>query len=364
MSKIRVLLTVPHFSPSASPYREMSAIVKYLPRDEFELTICSLRKNGIEYISKEFADREIAYFVAPFRPRAHTLRHTWRATVAQRTLAKRGPFDIQHSFDFSALPFEALLARCAGRKFVYHQRNMIPQHTHFVRTRLFLANRVVVVSKGVFDFVHELGISEKKIALIYNGIDTDAIPTRNSASTYGNYLLSVGHIKSLKRHEDAILTLNAIRDRYPHLHLLIAGEIYDKKYYMQLVSMVADLQLEDRVQFLGPRMDIIPLMNKARVLLHCSSTEGFGWTLVEAMSVGLPVVCSALETSEEIVQDGKTGILVPVGDIDEYAKAVSDVLENRERAQALAIAARHTVEERFSAKTMVSQMAELYRQLA
>lgn len=133
---------------------------------------------------------------------------------------------------------------------------------------------------------------------------------------------------------------------------------------MQLVSMVADLQLEDRVQFLGPRMDIIPLMNKARVLLHCSSTEGFGWTLVEAMSVGLPVVCSALETSEEIVQDGKTGILVPVGDIDEYAKAVSDVLENRERAQALAIAARHTVEERFSAKTMVSQMAELYRQLA
>jgi hypothetical protein len=67
MKKIRVLLTVPHFSSSASPYREMMAIAKYLPKDEFELVICSLRKNGIEETGPKLDLLGVPYFTARYR---------------------------------------------------------------------------------------------------------------------------------------------------------------------------------------------------------------------------------------------------------------------------------------------------------
>src|ERR1700730_5844954 len=86
--KISVLLTVPHLVPTASPYRETMAIAKYLPRDEFALTVCALRPAGVPEAAIKLAAFKVDVVIARFRPTAPTLRGAASAIIDQRRLGQ------------------------------------------------------------------------------------------------------------------------------------------------------------------------------------------------------------------------------------------------------------------------------------
>src|SRR5690606_30865067 len=362
-SRIRVLLTVPHLNSTASPYREMIAIAKYLPQDEFSLTICSLRKNGISETGPVLDTMNIPYFVARFRPRGYTLKQIRQSLADQALINQSGPFDIQHSLDFTSSPFEALLARFHRRLFVYSQRNLHPNgHKQALRIKATATHRIIAVSKAVEAFPHSHGVTSSKIQHVPLGIDL-------STMTYGTEkadkptrrVLSVGHIVSLKRQEVAIRAVALLANTMPNIRLDIAGAVTDQRYYEELQSLVRETGLSERVRFLGLRDDVPDLMRQADVLVLCSESEAFGWVILEAMSVGLPAVASAVDGPKTIIDDGCNGLLVPVGDVEGYAQAISSVLTNSALAAELATNGRRLVEERYSAERMVQQIADLYR---
>ena len=120
--KKKILITVPHLSSKAAPYRQMMALAKYLPKDEFELTICSLRRYGIEQTGPLLDSLGVSYFLARYRPRK--LKELFGSIKTNRLINEYGPFDLQHSYDYSTLPLEPIFAKIAKRKFIHHQRNL------------------------------------------------------------------------------------------------------------------------------------------------------------------------------------------------------------------------------------------------
>jgi glycosyltransferase involved in cell wall biosynthesis len=363
---IRVLLTVPHLQSTASPYREMMAVARYLPRPEFSLTICSLRQDGYETTAPLLRALGAEVFVARFRTRGKTMGHLRSCLKDQKLISARGSFDIQHSLDFSSAPVEAVLAKLYGRRFMFSQRNLNEGgNLALLRIKCGLAKRVVAISRAVRALLEALKVRGERIVEIALGIEesVDAGDRLGDLPVRGRFLLSVGHIEPRKRHEDGIEAFARIAPELPDLSFLIAGRVVDPGYAASLKSLVLQRGLRERVHFLGLRKDVMSLMRRAECLIHWPESEAFGWVILEAMVVGLPVVGSSVGGIKEVIEDGKTGTLISVGDTEGGAAAIAQVLNDRERTRSLVLEASRIVRERYSAVVMVSRLAELYRNI-
>jgi glycosyltransferase involved in cell wall biosynthesis len=364
---IRVLLTVPHLSSTAHPYRLMMSIARYLPRDEFSLTICSLRANGYEDTAPLLRGMGIEPFVARYRPRRQSTDGILHSLSDQALIRRRGRFDVQHSLDFTSSPFESVMARLRRRPFVCSQCNLAEDSSRrMLRVKIRFANRIVAISSAVRELLLQNGADPERVRLIMFGIelpeDKYLAAARPRASDETFTVLCVGQIQRRKRQEDAIRAVAALRERVPRVCLDIVGSVHDLHYQRDLERMVDELGVAAHVRFLGERKDVIEMMREADALVHCAASEAFGWVIVEAMSVGLPTVLSNAEGPGEIVEPG-TGILVPIGDVCGFAGALAHVLEDRSAAQTMAASARAMVERRFSERAMVERYAEVYREL-
>lgn len=368
-SKVRVLLTTPHVKTTASPWRHIEAIVKYLPKDEFDLTVCSLSKSLDEAPLRLLQDHHVHYIVRRFRPSGGSIRgkpllkklqhllKTWREGVG----LYQQPFDLQHSLDYVSHPFEAVLARLHGVPYLFTLKNLLV-NANLLKVKVSLSAKVISISEATTSLLRKLRVSETKIRYIPNGIDTNSITF--SWGEKEPIILAVGHIVRLKGYEDALRACANLSQKFPEIQLHIIGEVIDRAYYDELQQLIAQLNISGRVLFLGAQNDVLSRMRRASVLIHCSRAEGFGWVLIEAMAVGLPVVSANFLAATQIVQDGRTGFLVKHGDIKGYVRAVEALLTNSELAYNIAKQARLEVEQKFSARRMVEQISEVYREVS
>jgi glycosyltransferase involved in cell wall biosynthesis len=362
---IRILLTVPHLNRTASPYRETMALAKYLSRAEFHLTICALRNSGFSETAPILQDIGVPCFVAAFRPTGRSPRHFLASFREQKTINRYGPFDIQHSLDFTSSPFEAVMARLHLRPFVYSQRNLNENgHKSLLKIKAACAQRIITISGTVSRFLLAEGVRSRTIREIYLGLDIESNGDghRTPLSEHP-YILFIGQFEPRKRHQDAIRAFALIQTEFPTLDLWLVGNTFDEQYLKELRELVDQLGLSKRIHFLGPRTDVLDLMRSASALLLCSESEAFGWVLVEAMSVGLPIVCSAVDGPCELIEHEKNGLLVPVGDIQGYAYQLRRLISSRELPSALSAHALSTVKEKHSALAMVHKIQAVYREM-
>ncbi|MEP6917893.1 MAG: glycosyltransferase [Acidobacteriota bacterium] len=364
--KIRVLLTVPHLVPTASPYREMMAIVKYLPRDQFALTVCALRPAGVPEAIAQFEPFGVDVVVARFRPTTVSLRGVASAISDQRQLQDLGPVDVQHSLDFTSSPFEGLCARALGRRYLYTQRNLNEDgHERLLKMKIGLSQSVLAISKVTEALVRSLAPRATPVDTISPGFDFDevaaAMTERPAAPPV---ILSVGHLQRRKRVEDAIKAVAIVRRTVPGAQLWILGRTYDQAYKAELVALGEQLGMGDAVQFLGVREDVIALMQKASALLHCSESEAFGWSVLEAMAVGLPVVAYESGGPSELIDHGTTGFLAKIGDVDGCSRHLVSVLSDHPLAQRISRAAGAKARSDYTARAFAEQHAAIYRRVA
>jgi glycosyltransferase involved in cell wall biosynthesis len=178
--------------------------------------------------------------------------------------------------------------------------------------------------------------------VVFNGIDTnlfrpvapDPALRRSARSHRDAVLVWVGRFQPWKGVDIAIRALAQI----PQATLLIAGDGEERG---RLEQLAADLDLGERVRFLGPvpRAELPRLYSSADLLLATSfASETFGIGLVEAQACGLPVVASRFGGFPEVVDEGRTGLLVPPRDPQALAAAVRELLEDPARRRAMAAA--------------------------
>ncbi len=218
----------------------------------------------------------------------------------------------------------------------------------------FSSERIVPVFERYDGHVHYVAISDADrhpklhyAATIHHGIDMSAFELGDGA---GDYLLFLGRI----HHDKGVVEALDLAER-TGLQLLIAGIVQDERYYDELVAPRVD---GERIRYLGPvgperRGD---LLGRARALVHLVNfEEPFGFSVVEAMACGTPVVAHARGSLPEIVRSGENGFLV--SSPDEAAAAV-DAAPDLDRA-----AVRASVERRFAVDRMVDDYLALYRRI-
>jgi glycosyltransferase involved in cell wall biosynthesis len=162
--------------------------------------------------------------------------------------------------------------------------------------------------------------------------------------------------------KDLPTLLNAfarVHRRIPEARLVLAGDLEETT----IRDQIAALGLSPAVKLPGavPHDELPPLYQIATVYVHSSCYEGLGLVMIEAAAAGLPVVSTATDGARDIVLDGVTGTLVPIGDAAALADALLDFLSNPDRARMMGERGRQHVGERFDQERTTAAWIDMWR---
>lgn len=168
---------------------------------------------------------------------------------------------------------------------------------------------------------------------------------------------TVGWLTEVKGHRRLIEAFARLVPSRPSLYLVIigTGELHD-----DLVALASSLSIGDRVRFLGHRDDIPECLAALDLFVFPSQNEGMGRALIEAMAAALPVVATRVGGIPGIIEQGRTGLLVPPGDTAALAGAMAELLDDRTRARTMGQAARDSIGAEFNAAGMVRAIESVY----
>jgi len=241
------------------------------------------------------------------------------------------------------------------------------------------ATCVIAVSEAVGRQLSSQRLVEQdRIAVVRNGIDVDrfdhAFKNFNKSSFLQKLVLpentllvgSIGELRALKRHDDFIRAAALVSKEFQDAHFVIAGIDTSPKGEVRhaLKRLVTQLQLQDRVHFLGWLDDAEQLLFALDVFVSASETESFGLAIAEAMTAHTAVVATATEGASEVVVENETGFLVPIGDVDKLAEGIARLLRDNDLRNSFGKRGRQVVEERFSLERMVDEIERLYQKAA
>jgi glycosyltransferase involved in cell wall biosynthesis len=154
---------------------------------------------------------------------------------------------------------------------------------------------------------------------------------------------------------------------HPNVRGLIVGGntiIDDSDWFLdELKQLVKELGLVDKVIFTGFVKNMVNLYRCLDLVVLPSKSEGFGRTIAEAMAMTKPAVATKVGGLQEIIVEGKTGLLVPPGDSKALADAILKVVENPELARKFGINGRKRVEELFTVESNVKKTEQVYKSL-
>lgn len=172
-------------------------------------------------------------------------------------------------------------------------------------------------------------------------------------------VVHMSNFRKVKRVEDVVQVFAKIAEAMP-ARLLMIGDGPEVKPCCELVSR---LGLRDRVQFLGNQENVVPLLSMANLFLLPSSQESFGLAALEAMSCGVPVITTEAGGLPEVVVDGETGFLCPVGDVEAMGRRAVTLLSDPSMQREFGQAAIHRVRTNFCSARIVPQYEEVYHRV-
>ena len=225
----------------------------------------------------------------------------------------------------------------------------------------------VAISKGVAERFRKIkGLDEKKIVTILNGIDfsrfdlcrdpasREEFGLPGSAKVVGMF----GNFRPQKNHRNLLMAFQSLLRQMPQAYLLLAGE---GELLESMKTLSRDLEISDHILFLGPRLDIPRLMGLLDVYCLPSMFEGLPLSILEAMGCGVCVVGTNVSGNNELILDGRNGILVPSDDPDALAGALLRLLKDANLRKQLSIAGKTMAREQYSLDGMMRKYEALFR---
>jgi len=185
-----------------------------------------------------------------------------------------------------------------------------------------------------------------------------------SSEEEGSRLLYAGWVTPLKRFLDLVQALSKVRDRFPNVSLRVAGGMPDQKYLRLTKDWITTLHLEENVRFLGSLSptELLEEYRKCTLLALPSSHENSPMVIGEAMAVGKPVVATKVGGVSYLVDDGQTGFLVDVGDIDALATKILTLLSDDELRFKMGKLAKEKANLNFRSKVVAAHVRQVYRE--
>jgi glycosyltransferase involved in cell wall biosynthesis len=368
---VKVLKFLNHFFIGGTE-RQFVHVANGLDPSKFDVEIGCLKQAGPLLQSLR---PEMPVHLYPVR----TSFYHFQSVLSQLRLAqdiRKRRIDIVHTYGWypnifaippswlSARPFRIASIRDAGAY-------MTPIKIRALKVACALSDRVLANSAAGKDWLAAQGVKDQKIVLIRNGI---AIPeqTRQTAESGGirkefgipqeaPLCACIGRVVSGKGIDFYLRAARILADQGRDVRFLMIGAVsVETNYKSEMEILARELNLDGRVIFTGQRQDVAAILREVDIVVHPSLTEGLSNVILEAMATGLPVVATRTGGNPELVQDGKTGILVPVENEGEIARAIARMLDDPSMARAFGEAARSRVIQEFSIGHMLGKMEDLY----
>jgi glycosyltransferase involved in cell wall biosynthesis len=310
-------------------------------------------------------------------------------TVAAALAAR--PSDIIHNHMYRAELVGTRAALALAR--LGHPRPYVVSTVHSSRVRsvedrevlrrlTFHMDRLIAVSRAIVAKLEREGRTAAPIALVHNGVDLQRYDHQEPCCTlpeeYGfaqgtPVVGVVARLEPEKGHRTLISAWPAVLERVPEARLLIVGEGSQRaplEARARALGLLGDEQASpvgtkgappgSRVIFTGRRDDVPAVIAALDVAVLPSYREALGLAILEAMALSRPVVASAVGGIPEVIEDGRTGLLVPPHDPAALASAIVRLLTDHPLADMLGRAAHALVHERFCIERMVHQIESIY----
>lgn len=242
-----------------------------------------------------------------------------------------------------------------------------PSFHEITRFSILQSDGLSAVSQFLKDeTVRHFSVPPERIDVIPNFVDTgiwrpNREPCHRSklAPEGHKIIMHVSNFRAVKRPQDVVDVFARIRKKVPS-RLVLVGDGPERPRTLQHAS---DLGLRDDVVFLGKHATVEELLSCADLFLLPSASESFGLAALEAIACGAPVVASRVGGLPEVIEDGTTGFLLPMGDVDQMAEAGVRILQDEALAKRLSEAGRAVAEQCFSAQVVVPRYEALYERI-
>jgi glycosyltransferase involved in cell wall biosynthesis len=303
-------------------------------------------------------------------------------------LVKEYDIDVIQTHLLRSLDFLVLLLRYTTRLRVvlwtFHSADFVlsetelPKHkwllkpkryVHHLLYRLtsYLVSGFIAVSDEVKEaMVEVIGPIGDRITVICNGVDVRRYGQPVDEASVHNqlgldaaaHLISVvATLKEQKGHRYLVEAMGTIVPRYPDAHALFVGHGALRE---ELQNLVRRLNLDGHVHFLGNRHDVPALLAASDLFVLPSLCEGLSMALLEAMASGRPIVATSVSGTNQVMIHSETGLLVAPRDSHALADAITQLLSDPARAQAMGQAAKRHVEAHYSAQKQADEHIALY----
>jgi glycosyltransferase involved in cell wall biosynthesis len=343
------ILFVSHYARLGGPTHSLLKLLQHLRRDH-EVAVLIPEIGDIRDLLEV---SKIPYYAVPLR---------LRKLPVLSCLIKGKNFDLVYGNAFHSRVVAALAAaKVCTRPFIWHIREMLWEVNWRKAFFLRFADALIAVSQACAQSVKH-HVPSKEVHVVYNGVDLEDFECNRGAvrehmrrelglSLEGAVVVSVGHVCPRKGQVFVVSVAQALAEAVPGVKFLLIGRLdVDPEYATSLVKQVHTERLEDRVHFLGFCTDVPRMLQSADVFLHTAVRDPNPRAVLEAMAARLPVVAFDVDGVSEMVVDGETGYLVPIGNTQAMAMRVAELLARPELRTEMGEAGRQRVEKLFTAE--------------
>ena len=364
--------------------RQLLLNLSALDRACFQNYVCCVQEEGV--LAGEAAEMDVPVFSLGAKGKSQ-----WpRALVRLRRLLRSQKIDLIHSSLADADLLAGAASRLTGAPAVSTLCNIggeperLVDNPHMNSLKLQLSTklwglglraghqRYVAISQAVKESaIKTYGVREDKFAVIYRALPEKwfatepATPPERLRASLGldsayPILLNVARLEPQKGQRYLLQAMPQVLERFPNAHLLIAGEGSLKG---TLEALIRDLGIQRQVTLLGRRSDIRELLALCDMFVFPSVFEGLGGSLVEATGMGKPCIASRVGPLPEVVEDGKSGLLVTTQSPQALSQAIIELAADRPRAAAMGQRGREIAQEKFRITRNIKQLEQFYLQV-
>jgi len=373
-------------------------ILRGLDRDRFELHLaCSLERDPAAAADVEALRAEgVRVATLNMRRRPSPIRD-FLALRTLRRLMRAGRFDLVHTHAAKAGFLGRLAARRAGVGAVVHTPHTFPfERTDTRLTRLYRAlerraarwaDRIVLVAPSQRETARRAGLcDEGRLVVVENGIPLPAQDPQVARQRYRDELRivedmpAVAFVGRVTPQKDVQTFLSAAAELFralPEVQVFLIGATDNQRYLRSLRPRIAEeawgavARAEPPsaplfwspslpVRILGHRPDAAELVAAFDAVVLSSRYEGLPYSLLEAMAWRVPVVASAVTGNRDVIENGRSGFLVPVGEVDGFVRSTLRLLTDKALRRRFGRAARERVATSFTRERFVRGISELY----
>jgi len=321
-------------------------------------------------ISKDIHYFVDGYKVKCFKSTLNLLGNSIAPSMLTPLIESVENFDIVHAHShlFFSTNLTAFVRKLKKIPLVVTNHGLVSQRTPIWLQKLYLptiakwtflsADRVICYDPEIVKEMEKWGIKSNNVQVIHNGVNVKLFKPLYENKIYD--IIWIGRYVPGKGIEYLINSLNELKNEFKNLKVLMIGDGPLRNYIEGKVTktgLVKNINFTDRIA----NSELPLLYNRSKIFVLTSLQEGVPRTLLEAMSCGLPVVCSNLPQLRKIVDN--CGFLVKKKDNAGFASAITMILKDEKLAKKLGHNARNKILEKYSWEDTVNKTIELYKEL-